>query len=467
VAVPTRRRAGIVLAVVGCAVAAGCTVSDPERRVPDPSPTQATSPAATQEPVTVELAVFGSGRALGAYESLAEAFMANNPHVTVELEKLDTAEQVVDLVRDPASAPDVFLVAQDRLPTLVAEELVHPVDGLLEEREVDFGDGYQRSGLTAFAASAALQCMPHDVSPTVVYYNRDLVDLPALETEEQPAPSPLDGWDWEVFALAVRQAARGPADGVYLEPTLTALAPFVWSAGGEIVDDVQAPTTLTLSEGDARGALEQVLALVRDPLVTPTLSEVRRRGAVARFARGELAMIVGTRALTPRLRAAEGLDFDVMPLPSLGRFRTVTDMTGWCISSGTDQLETAGDLLAFAVGHEGASIVAREGYVVPSNLEVANSATFDQPALPPQSSFIFIEGVRRSQPLPFVPQWPQLTAALEPTIERMFYEPVIDLDTLLAGIDEQSRVFLAPEEDGDGSDSEEPTQAPTTDPTDG
>lgn len=437
--------AALAAGVLACALVAGCTAADPERESPNPSPSDSAASSTTSAPVTLRFAVYGPPGALASYDQVAAGFTAENPHVTVEVEDLSTAEGVLDAVADPAGAPDVFLIDQEHLPGLVEDALVQPVDGLLAERQVDFGDGYQRSGLTAFAASAALQCMPQDVSPVVVYYNKDLVDLTSLGTEDDPPPSALDGWDWETFARAARLASRGPADGVHIEPSVVSLAPFVWSVGGEIVDDVEAPTTLTLAEGDSREALEQVLALVRDPRVTPARAELETRGAVRRFATGDLGMVLGTRALTPRLRRS-GVDFDVMPLPSLGRFRTVADMTGYCVAAETDVVETAGDFVAYAVGSEGAAITARAGYVVPSNLEIANSATFYQPALPPESSFIFNEGVRRTQPMPFVREWPELTAAIVPTLERMFYDPVIDLDLLLEDIDATSKAILAPED---------------------
>lgn len=433
----------VVGGTLACAVLAGCTTADSERSAPEPSPSPVTTPA---QPVTLDLGVYGPKDSVTAYEHLAEAFSDENPHVTVEVSRHDDAEALMDSVVDGA-APDVFLIDHDHLPQLVDDELVQPVDKLLEERQVDFGDGYQRGGLTAFAADAALQCMPHDVSPLVVYYNQDLVDLERLGTEEEEPPNALDGWSWEMFGAAARQAARGRVDGVYLEPSLTALAPFIWSAGGEIVDDPQDPARLTLSEGDTREALEQVLTLARDPELTPTAQELARQDALTRFKRGRLGMILGTRELTPELRAVEGLHFDVMPLPSLGRFRTVADMSGYCISADSDQVDVAGDFLAFAISREGASITARPGYVVPANLEVANSAAFAQRSRQPESSFIFNEGVRRAQSLPFVASWPELSERVGPHLERMFNAPVIDLDTLLTEIDTLSAEVLAPEEE--------------------
>lgn len=423
------------------ALLAGCTTADPERNAA-PSPSPATSSSTPPEPATITLAVFGEKDYLAAYDELVAAFTEDQPHVTVELETFGEASDVMEAVRgdDP---PDVFLADHADLPALVQEGLVQPVDSLLEERQVDFGDGYQRGGLTAFAANARLQCMPHDVSPLVVYYNEDLVDLSRLGSEDEEPPNALDGWTWEMFAAAARQASRGPASGVYIEPSLASLAPFVWSAGGDLVDDPQAPTTLTLSEGDSRAALEQVLALVRDPQVNPTGEELGRRDAVERFLRGRLGMILAPRSLTPVLRSAEGLDFDVMPLPSLGRVRTVADPTGYCIAAGTDAVEAAGDLLAFAVSREGAAITTRTGYIVPSNLEVANSAAFLQQSRQPRNSFVFNEGVRRAQTLPFTPQWPQLADAVAPTLDRLFNAPVIDLEALLERVDRVSAEILA------------------------
>jgi multiple sugar transport system substrate-binding protein len=428
---------------VVCALLAGCTTSDPERSSADPSPSASSTPP---DPVTIDVGVYGPEPMLEAYDALAKAFTDDNPHVTVEIEAHNDAEDVMTSI-ESGDAPDVFLMDHDHVPRLVEEELVQPVDGLLEERQVDFGDGFQRGGLTAFAAEARLQCMPHDVSPVVVYYNQDLVDLTRLGSEDEEPPTPLDGWTWEMFTTAARQASRGPGHGVYIEPSLDSIAPFVWSAGGEIVDDVQAPTTLTLGDGDSREALEEMLALMRDPQVTPTAADLEKKDAVSRFIDGELGMIIGSRALTPDLRAAPDLSFDVMPLPSLGRLRTIADMNGYCVSSETDDVEAAGDFLAYAVGPRGAAITARTGYVVPSNLEVAHSAAFAQESRQPASSFIFNEGVRRAQTTPFAPAWPELAEQVQPALHRMFYAPVIDLDTLLEEIDTTSTRVLAPEEE--------------------
>ncbi len=455
---PSACKLAAMAAAALCAVTAGCTTGKPgSDQTPSPSTQSSTPPVSG--PATLRFAVYGDRAVVAAYTDLAEAFTRKNPRVKIKVEQApDAASATNELAEEFATsnAPDVFLTAQEQLPGLLAEGRVQPVDVLLEERGVDFGDGYQRDGLEAFSAEAALQCMPADVSPLVVYYNKDVFDPRSLVEEEgDEPPNAREGWSWEEFATAARRIARHRAAGVHIEPDLEALAPFIWSAGGDIVDDLEFPTSLTMSAGDTRGAVEEVLALVRAPGVTPTAEELARQGPLTRFSQGKLGMILGTRALVPELRAFRGLDFEAFPLPSLGGFRTISSITGYCMSSGTEHVKAAADFITFAVGREGATITSQSGHVVPSNVEVLHSPAFTQPGRQPANAFLFSQGVRRANETPFVAEWPQVLSQTRPLLKRMFYAPVIDLESMLAQIDARSQVLLAPEEESDGEPEEE------------
>lgn len=446
-----RKLVGATTVAALCLVAAGCTSINAEGPTPSPSPSLSTTPASSSPEVKLHFAVYGNDDEIESYVDLANAFTKNNPNITISLERApDSGPAMNNLSHKFAQGnpPDVFLMEHEDLPALMAEQRVQPVDQLLEDRQVDFGDGFQRDGLEAFSADSALQCMPHDVSPLVVYYNQRLLNLRSLVEDDEEPPTAEDGWTWEQFAQAANKMSRGRTKGVYIQPRLEEIAPFIRSAGGEVVDDISAPTTLTLSDGDTREALEQVLTLARDPQLTPTRTALQRQSAVDRFKHGRIGMIMGTRELTPELRTAKDLDFEVMPLPSLGRYRTITSMSGYCISSRTDNLQAAADFLAFAVGREGATITTTGGYVVPSNLQVAHSPAFAQPGQEPANSFVFNEGVRRADPVPFVRQWPEVVEEIQPFLEKMFYSPVIaDLETLTEKIDTASQPILAPDEE--------------------
>ena len=446
------RAAALVPAVAACAMTAGCTALSVEGPDESPSGTPSAtsttaSSSATPEPVTLTFAVYGEKERVASYRELARAYTTANPHVTIEIESAPTAVTSRSQIQEhfaEGTAPDVFLAARDGLATLIEQEQLRPVNELLAQRGVEFGDFYHRDGLEAFSEDAALQCMPHDVSPLVVYYNDDLLNLRNLVPPGDEPPIAEDGWSWDQFAEAARSMSRGKVNGVYIRPSLEEMSPFIWSNGGELVDDMQAPTTLTMTDGDTREAVETVLELVRDPRVTPSQTELARQDALTRFIRGRLGMILGPRSLTPRLREAANLDFEVFPLPSLGRFRTAASMNGYCIAATSANVDAAADFIAYAVSDHGSRIVTRAGYIVPSNLQVAHSSAFTQPLQQPENSFVFNEGVRRTQPTPLVPEWAQVVAVTESLWQRAFYAPVIDLDALLAELDHTSQVILGP-----------------------
>ncbi|MGF2075762.1 hypothetical protein, partial [Enterococcus casseliflavus] len=76
-------------------------------------------------------------------------------------------------------------------------DLMAPLDELLEERDVQFGDDHQRVALTELSSEASLQCMPAEMSPAVLYANTDLVPrrrvLRGLGVE---LPRATETWSW-------------------------------------------------------------------------------------------------------------------------------------------------------------------------------------------------------------------------------------------------------------------------------
>jgi multiple sugar transport system substrate-binding protein len=231
--------------------------------------------------------------------------------------------------------------------------------------------------------------------------------------------------------------------GIYLAPRMTTLIPLVRSAGADLVDDPRKPTTLTFSDDSAREALEQVLTLARDRELNPTPTQLARQDAVTRFENGRIGMMIGTRALVPRLREKPDLHFDVFPLPSLGRSRTLADVTGYCIAKGTPHEAEAADFLAFASGDKGSEIMAGSGAIVPANLAALHSDAFTEPTQFPRNGAVFDEVIRRADPMPSSPGWPDVVSQTQPFLDRLFYAPVLDLDTLLPHIDEVSAPLLA------------------------
>jgi multiple sugar transport system substrate-binding protein len=453
-----RRRAALgVVAVLTSALAMTACTNDDKGDSPSASPTSPSSASSSPSagPVTLHFAVYGDPVTIAAYRALARAYMRAKPDITIKLDvspRATAQSRRLDQEFDAGDAPDLFLTDARRIPQLVAKERVQPVDGLLEERGIAFGDSYERLGLEAMAQDSALQCMPSDVSPEVIFFNKRLLTPGVLlSLPGQPDPA-QHGWTWEQFVAVARRMSNQKVKGAYLAPSLTTLAPLMRSAGTDIVDDPKRPSTLTLDDSDSRDPLDQILNLARNHRLSLTRAELAKRDALSRFEDGKLGMMMGTRALVPELRHRKNLVFDVYPLPSLGRPTTIADVSGYCINHDSEHVSDAADFLAFAVGNRGSALVARSGAVVPANLIAQRSPAFMQVNKFPINADIFSRVLRRADTMPNPPAWPRVVARTQPLINRLFYAAFPDLETTLSRLDEISAGLLA-----------EPTPSPSPD----
>jgi len=453
--------------VLGCALLlvalAACTED-----VSEPAPTPETSAPQTEAtgPVSLTFGVFGTTDEIAAYTAMSQHFESVD-EADVHIKSWPTHDGLRQAIEDGDPLPDVFLVSRRDLGWYTQNELTRPVDTLLDERGVDFGDGYSRDALTAFSSDNRLQCMPYGVEPQVILYNTALVDFDRMAARELDVPTDHKRWTFEQFAAAASFASRPrrSTKGVSIAPTLTGLAPFIYSGGGDIFNDDENPTSTAFSEDSTRSALETTLELLRDPKVTLTEDELAQHSPLEWFERGKLGMFAGTRSLVPELRSVPGLQFDVMPMPTIETQATVGDITGLCIAKDAESPATAADFMVYATSTPAVAEVARTGHLQPVNQEVALSEDFLQPEEQPLSASVFNDAATRMVVPPRLELWDQLSAALEPSIQELFFSvPTLDLELITEEMDAASQPVLNPEaESGSPSatpDSEEgsPTQ---------
>lgn len=449
----TRRRGrgrAPILAVLGLLVALVGAACDEE---PAPGPGPGPTP---DKPTRITFGVWGNETEIAAYQDVVDTYNESAETSDIRVRSWPDPESMVSELEQGGPRPDLSLLSRRDLKQVLDEEQTTALTELLDERGIDYGDGYSRDALLAFSAQDELQCMPYDISPTVVYYNSELVDFDRMRERELLVP-PIDpdtgetshaSWNFEAFRVAAEFASRPRkgSKGVHVDPTLRGLAPFIYGGGGDVFDDDTEPSSLTFSEEDSRDALVPALDLFRDPQLTLTEDMLAEATPMEWFERGKLGMLVGTRALVPELREIPNLEFDVMPMPVLDDAATIGDTTGLCISRGAASTAQTADFLVYLISSEAVSRVASAGYLVPANLQVALSDDFLQPDREPANASVFNSSIRNTRLLPLLDTWPELESAVEDSIRLLLSVPVLDdLEPLTTQIDEQSRVILDPE----------------------
>jgi multiple sugar transport system substrate-binding protein len=335
-------------------------------------------------------------------------------------------------------APDLFLMNYRYYGQFAAGGALEPVGPHLRGSSVLSPRDFFVTAMEPFRWDGEQMCLPQNVSSLVVYYNRDLF-------REHGIAEPRAGWRWnEMVQKAVALTADTDGDGnvdrygLGVEPSIIRLAPFVWSNGGEIVDDRDEPTRLTLEALEANQVVHSFFQLRTLHGVVPTDQEVEAEDDESRFTNGRLAMLLDSRRAVPSLREAADFDWDVVSLPFFREPANVLHSDAYCMTKASGAKDEAWRFVEYALGPEGAAVVARTGRTVPSLRAVAESDAFLDPAQKPKNSRVFLAAIENIRHLPTVSTWPEIEDATNGILENGMYlgQPV---DQVIAEVDEKTR----------------------------
>lgn len=373
---------------------------------------------------SISFMVWGSQPEYQAYQALVEAYQADHPGYAVDIRFVpDDADYRRRLAADfsAGTQPDVMLLNYRRIAPFADEGALTPVGSYLAESTVIKQADFYQPAMEAFRYKDALWCIPQNVSSLAVYYNKALFDAVGLAY-------PVDDWTWDDFvaaakALTVDKDGDGVTDqyGVGVDPILYRLAPFVWQAGGELVDDPAHPARLALDSPAALDAFQWFVDLQIKEKVVPDAAAEAARDSESRFLDGTLGMYFNSRRPVPTLRTIQAFDWDVAPLPRGALPATVLHADGYCLSAKSTDKEAAWKFIEFANSPKGQQIVARTGRTVPSLRSVAESSAFLDPAQKPAHSRVWLDAVPTARTAPAISNWPAIEDAASKEVERAFY----------------------------------------------
>ena len=387
---------------------------------------------------SIQFLVFGEPEELKAYRNVITAFKEREPETDVRLvEASDRSDLIARLSTSFAggSPPDLFLLNYRFYGQFAARGVLEPVESRVNASKVFQQEDFYSQALDAFRWEGRLTCMPQNISSLVVYYNKDLFRAAGVE-------APADDWHWLEMVDKAKQLTKGDVYGLGVEPSIIRLAPFVWSKGGEVVDDVERPTGLALQGRDALAAATEFFRLSREHGVIPSEAERKSEDEESRFQNGRLGMLLSSRRSTPTFRTITDFDWDIAPLPRLKRPAGILHSDAYCMTRASRDKDAAWRFLEFALGPEGQRITAESGRTVPSLKAVAESDAFLDPNAKPSRSRVFLDTIPYIQRVPSISTWPEIEDVSEGIIEFGLYDDV-PASEVLGRLDAATRPLFA------------------------
>jgi multiple sugar transport system substrate-binding protein len=370
---------------------------------------------------SVTVVLFGDPTETAGYEQVVAQFEEANPDVDVTLSPTPSQDELLAKLTTSfqgGDPPDVFLANFRTVPQFAEQGVLEPVQPYLEASDVISPDDYEPVAFDAFSFDGEQVCMPQNLSSLVVYYNVDAF-------AEAGLPRPATGWTWDDFLTAAQALTDAPSDrwGVGVAPQLIRLAPFVWSSGGELVDDTENPTTLVLDQPEAQAGVDFFLDLSLEHGVVPDNRAEQARESEARFLDGDLGMFLSSRRDTPTMRTITDFEWDVAPMPIApgGEAVTMLHSDAYCMSAASSAKDAAWRFIEFAMSDPGQRILAESGRTVPSRITVQRSEAFLDPDQPPAHAEVFLDAIPTVRATPTVGTWPRVEDEADRILEEVFY----------------------------------------------
>jgi multiple sugar transport system substrate-binding protein len=405
------------------------------------------APTLAQASGRIDFMIWGEPAEKEAYDELVVAFGKKNPQIQVKIVYVPSQTTFrTRLSADLAAGtpPDVFLYSYRRYAIFAAKGTVEPLDAYVAQSKTLKLSDFYAEAVKPYYFGKKLYGIPQNLSSLVVYYNKNLFDKAGL-------PYPKNNWTWDEFirtAKALTKDTNGDGIpeqyGLGTDAVVFRMAPFVWQNGGDLVDDPENPTKLTLDAPTTRTALEWFMEFQTKHKMVPHRVQELARNSESRFMDGNLAMYLNSRRGVPTYRDIKTFDWDVAPLPRGKEPVGLLHSDAFFMASSSNNKPAAWAFIEYANSVEGQSILAKSGRTVPSLKSVAQSAAFLNPGEKPKSNRVFLEVIPYIRAVPVMETWPEIEALVSEDIERAYHGDTTLEKAIQTATERTRRLFTKP-----------------------
>jgi multiple sugar transport system substrate-binding protein len=302
-------------------------------------------------------------------KKVCKAFEATQDKVGVKVEIIPSYETQMKSVLASRNVPDVFLVPDGNFGQWVTTgALLNLTDRVAASEKIDVGhiwssaiDRYRFNG--KLMGDGDIYALPKDVTPYVMYYNKDLFDRFGVAY-----PDPVTPWTPEYAATQWKKFGSLSGSGKPKGDHIYGVAKFdpeglVWSNGGDYLSQDRKEVLI-----DSPAVIGAYDYLQKSIMEYRTIPDGGTQNPTALFVNGLSACYIAGRSSTADLRTKAQFDWDVAPVPA---FDTAPLVNGWSgsvgfsVYAGSPKQDLAYALVEYFASVEGQLVMTEAGYTIP------------------------------------------------------------------------------------------------------
>jgi multiple sugar transport system substrate-binding protein len=362
------------------------------------------SAEASAAPVGGTLTVWAMGNEGVLLGTMAEAFMAENPGTTVNVTPVDWGVAVDKLQTAIAGnqTPDVSQMGTDMMGQFAATGALEPVPATVDQSA--FFEGAWNTNVV----DGTVYGVPWYVETRLLYYRTDIAEAAGIT-------APPATWD-ELKAAAQAMKGEGGAEwGISLgTKNWQEYVPFLWSNGGQIMDDQGA---FHLNSPEAVEALTFYNSFFDEALTPTTVPE--GFDITPAFVAGTHPMFFSGPWHVGLITEAGGTDLEgnwaLAPMPSKVSATSFVGGANLVVYEASENKDLAWKFVEFLTNPDTQVDWYGEATVLP-----AVQAAWDDPELAADENVAkFGEQLQDTQAQPALSTWNEISAAINAALEKM------------------------------------------------
>lgn len=321
--------------------------------------------------------------------------------------------------------PDVLMAWDLTYAELAARGVLLDLNTLLA-RDHAFAAELESDGIAplfdSFTFNGGQYALPEQWSGNYLFYNKRLFaegGVPAPpKTWEHP-------WSFAEFLDTARASTKRDGSGRATQWGFVNMFVSYYSAGLFAMNNgvawstpLKNPSHFNFGDDAFIEAVQFYADLSNKHGVAPNASEVQSMSTPDLFAGGKAALALGGHWRYQTFIRADGLDFDVAPLPVGPRrggqaARSNIGCTGLAISASSRRREQAWEFVKFAAGPVGQALIGESSLFVPVLRSALDSPGFAQAHRGVDNLAILTEGPAHSDGMPVTPAWEKVAALMD------------------------------------------------------